>query len=1029
MREVRVIGVLDKPWRDDFELGKEHALEAARGLRGGPALELRPSQEDELRSVDLQVRAIEALVAPAVAEALIVSELAIVFARPSLRSQVVGVLKRGDTVRVDAGHPEEDTSGASYPGGEKVAEVEGWGPAAAASGFLRIHAGAWIHQLATRRTQSQDAALTPPAKKPFESFFRSDAAYWVQFRLPGQGRPPQVAHVEAPARPIRLEVVSAHAWSQACRQVEMLPDGWVCVPQQSWRKGDVIEVAELMPDGWARVVQQVGSSDREDASPHKKVSMPTQTSYVLLDELMRLLTLPEDTAPSTTSVPVPDTEAEDEGEQELPSTPRWKIHPPAPLVTTPPSATDSPSPVKSPLPSVKAWKKARRASLLKQSESPDAASAEVATPVPPLETLGGAAPVPARSESLSLPRAMKAPQQEGAAAHFRKKPAAFFGICDLKYDVRQPVGKRVIVLELGSGKTSRFSGYGEHVRLAFEDNYRLVKAMDRAALVDNKKMTHDIFLECGLEHLRPLQKAFERQWKPNLPALVASELQAQDGDAVVLKLVNRCRGAGVVVARVGKELEQVLRQLLVPSQDVSVGGVPVNELSDLALKKALASNPCDMREQALHWWSNECPVFVAEKCMESQPVQKDGVSYDATMRIGFVLQRSEDSADVNFSVEYLGGYWKLPAASMTSQDVRARCVSKARSGTAPVDERDLHACYDELRDALPRVFAIDRAGAASIISRYTNDINDPLIFAFTLARQGAEQVKREGRVKTSSLSDNLQSVSGRFFGLARKRIESQLPPEWANYVKDYTATLDLSLVHGLQPAMEFGLVPPVLFALSYVERQLGVVEAYKEMWESAVRHFRRSLVMHPLNATSEYLIGVYHLKRAEYCEARSRFVRSLRLDPEFKAAYVNIGVVSLALREWNVAIAASEAGLRRHPQAFQCNYNLGLALGHQLRELLSSYKSGIDPDRVCELAFRSAFELRTGRDQKEQSKSDWNSFDDAMLALLESMPEELMAMTTPIYASPQKERCKHWCSDLQTALSRLSGWSQVNFRP
>merc|ERR1711877_20337 len=129
--------------------------------------------------------------------------------------------------------------------------------------------------------------------------------------------------------------------------------------------------------------------------------------------------------------------------------------------------------------------------------------------------------------------------------------------------------------------------------------------------------------------------------------------------------------------------------------------------------------------------------------------------------------------------------------------------------------------------------------------------------------------------------------------------------------------------------------------------------------------------MHPLNATSEYLVGMIHMMRGEYKEARPRFVRSLRLDPEFKAAYVNLGVVALALLDWSVAITVSEVGLKRHPHAFQCNYNLGLALGHHLHEELASSHLEI----VKALARDSARELQAAKEQKEQAKSDWNNFD------------------------------------------------------
>ena len=46
-------------------------------------------------------------------------------------------------------------------------------------------------------------------------------------------------------------------------------------------------------------------------------------------------------------------------------------------------------------------------------------------------------------------------------------------------------------------------------------------------------------------------------------------------------------------------------------------------------------------EQVRHWWSNECPHFVAEQLCHSQPtalrVGERDAEFDGTMRVGFAL--------------------------------------------------------------------------------------------------------------------------------------------------------------------------------------------------------------------------------------------------------------------------------------------------------------------------------------------------------------------------------------------------------
>eukprot|EP00933_Yihiella_yeosuensis_P038121 TRINITY_DN3207_c0_g2_i1.p1 TRINITY_DN3207_c0_g2~~TRINITY_DN3207_c0_g2_i1.p1 ORF type:complete len:114 (-),score=19.41 TRINITY_DN3207_c0_g2_i1:212-502(-) len=48
---------------------------------------------------------------------------------------------------------------------------------------------------------------------------------------------------------------------------------------------------------------------------------------------------------------------------------------------------------------------------------------------------------------------------------------AFWGICDIKYDPRLPKQDRVRVLELGDGRSSRFSHHGRAIKEKFDAGY------------------------------------------------------------------------------------------------------------------------------------------------------------------------------------------------------------------------------------------------------------------------------------------------------------------------------------------------------------------------------------------------------------------------------------------------------------------------------------------------------------------------------------------------------------------------------
>merc|ERR1719401_1306738 len=71
----------------------------------------------------------------------------------------------------------------------------------------------------------------------------------------------------------------------------------------------------------------------------------------------------------------------------------------------------------------------------------------------------------------------------------------FWGIADVKFDPRLPERERVKVLELGDGRLSRFSHHGRPILEKFQNEYCCPKPIKRPLLVENKKCTHDIFVD------------------------------------------------------------------------------------------------------------------------------------------------------------------------------------------------------------------------------------------------------------------------------------------------------------------------------------------------------------------------------------------------------------------------------------------------------------------------------------------------------------------------------------------------------
>eukprot|EP00435_Cladocopium_sp_Y103_P002672 s2313_g1.t1 len=236
------------------------------------------------------------------------------------------------------------------------------------------------------------------------------------------------------------------------------------------------------------------------------------------------------------------------------------------------------------------------------------------------------------------------PPSEGEKSETKRSPAVFWGILDLKYDPTVPMERRVKVLETGDGRSSKFSGYGAAIKENFKADKRLEETLHRAVLVENKKLTHEFFVESGYEHLMPRQMCFRRSYYDTLALDLIEGLGLKsagpDGPerACVLKLCNRARGAGCIPIKAA-DLDVALERLLT---------LPENAEEWLKEQDDQFPRNCKwgcFEEQVRHWWSNECPVFVAEELCHSAPVVQDGQNFDGTMRVGFSLHRIEEPSE------------------------------------------------------------------------------------------------------------------------------------------------------------------------------------------------------------------------------------------------------------------------------------------------------------------------------------------------------------------------------------------------
>jgi len=568
-------------------------------------------------------------------------------------------------------------------------------------------------------------------------------------------------------------------------------------------------------------------------------------------------------------------------------------------------------------------------------------------------------------------RARAIAERDSAHEHLSRNPVVYWGILDLKYDPLLPLEKRVQVLETGDGRSSRFSGYGASIKSSVKQDHREADTLHRAVLVENKKLTHDYFAEGGYGHILPRQLCLERTYTEKLALEIQRGLLLGPSDVCVLKLCNRARGAGCITIR-ASELDEALRLLLVPPSDVEAW---------LKEQDAGFARRCSwgcFEEQLRHWWSNECPVFVAEELCMSAPTRKDGRDFDGTMRVGFLLTRVEaieeetlmtengptpvrksaeeavhdkntwldlrnplDDAGISWPggeapgmllIEWLGGYWKLPEEDVHSPDLRGRIISKARQGTAPVRGPQLHEVYAALAGSVEFIFSKHNMSPQSLLQQYPEHRE---FSAFIAARLACSMRMRDAN-KSNAVLGLAQAANAKCAGLPKGYVDS------------------------------------------YIHRNFGVFEALSGRWKQAGAHFKRSLDMMPTNATTHYLAGMCHLESEDWKATVESMEVSLQLDPDFKAPYVNLAVAWLRLKGWSQAIEACEAGLYRHPQTPHFYYNMGLAYYWQAQESEAGGKKNTAVRQQALEAFEAA------RANLEKSSTMWIESDEQLVHALRS---------------------------------------------
>jgi len=558
-----------------------------------------------------------------------------------------------------------------------------------------------------------------------------------------------------------------------------------------------------------------------------------------------------------------------------------------------------------------------------------------------------------------------------------------WGIVDIKYDPRRPIGDRMKVLETGDGSISKMSLDGKDVHERLESRYHTSNTENskKYQLVTKDKLLTHLYMEdnqCGF--IVPKQAFFGRHYDDGLANRIIERLKIGDDKCaeVVLKLCNLSRSCGVIRVR-KQDLDKKLKQLLEPKSDHDLEtwfkeGLEIEE-SDKFGPGEVVDGKGSEDETQRHWWANECPIFVAESFCSSMPVtatnRDESELYDGTLRVLFAMSRRRPrrapgpSEPSDLEVEFCGGYWKLPKETRSSDNLQLSFISDAKTKTATVQPEDLHEVCAQLSDSLQCLFGGESPTAKQLVrlagkSGFDDqDLEKDLEAYFTakLLMQGLPSPYSDSAFASDS-ADLASAATGR-----SKQV--------------------LSFIHRCRGCLELKMA---------VKTKAKVLKA-EEHQKKALEHFERAVQVWPTNANALFFRGYAafwwddHCQRKPSLEAIKDLRRSRLLDPDFRQPLKNLGIAYIQLGQYQKAIDVSKAFMKRHSSGSALN--LGAAYYHLALELHRDLKL-------------NARWLQTW-DEDEKREDLVKTFADARFYLLMASNEEAQAKEAELSSFSESE--------------------------
>ena len=213
-----------------------------------------------------------------------------------------------------------------------------------------------------------------------------------------------------------------------------------------------------------------------------------------------------------------------------------------------------------------------------------------------------------------------------------------------------------------------------------------------AIIADDTLLTHQMFVESDLQQYRPLTKVLPRKYSSLLSKQIHKEMHS---NIYMIRVPDLQKDLGTWFAT-EHDLDEILKFLLEPNDDKAM------ELFFVHISKFNGLNE-DLINLFITWRSSNSTSFMVDAYTPSKLVVNDKKTYDATMRVAFLIIRD------NYSLTFkpIGACWQLPKATSSHSDIRLRSnaiISAQEQSYLPVAESDLSTVYQQLSIVLPKVF-------------------------------------------------------------------------------------------------------------------------------------------------------------------------------------------------------------------------------------------------------------------------------------------------------------------------------------